>query len=172
MTTGTHPDHLKKVHWNKKRVLVVFCFWLREISTHPKEILETGLSLALVFSLRLLTSSLIEELKWPSAILAILAAIVVALAAELEKQLTVGCSTGDFEPTGWKVITLEPLGTLSCDVAKVNIRHLEINESLEAGKVIATTFSHGERHVLHARRCCSKCELRGLEDVLLMPMKG
>ena len=106
MTTGTHPDHLKKVHWNKKPVLVVFCFWLREISTHPKEILETGLSLALIFSLRLLTSSLIEELKWPSAILAILAAIVVALAAELEKQLTVGCSTGDFER---KVITLEPL---------------------------------------------------------------
>lgn len=50
-TTGTHPDHLEKVHWNKKPVLVVFRFWLREISRHPKEILETGRSLApLIFS--------------------------------------------------------------------------------------------------------------------------
>lgn len=40
--------------------------------------------------LGLLTSSLLEQLKWSSAVLTILAAVVVAFARELEKQLTMG----------------------------------------------------------------------------------
>ena len=77
---------------------VTTCCWMSvPHAEHQKCITGIFGSIALgVFPVpvRLLTSSLLEQLKWSSAVLTILAAVVVAFARELEKQLTMGCLKG------------------------------------------------------------------------------
>ena len=89
---GRPPDHLVEPKGREELVErfqshTQHCESCSQALSVSRDVLRLGQALVI---LGLLTSSLIEELKWPSAILAILAAIVVALAAELEKQLTVG----------------------------------------------------------------------------------